>query len=135
MEKKRRMQNAECGVRPAMKAVYLLGLALLATTAFTVGFSHVAAQQPGSSALEVVMAGKPVRKTLTLYSTQPAKIEPLERAPVHSKLAAYVGEVLADYGDAVNHGQPLVKLVAPEIDADVTQKKARVEQARAELAQ
>ena len=111
---------------------------IMAAAAFVVLAGSIfpaSAQQPAGGALEVVMAGKPARKTLTLWSAQPARIEALERAPMHSKLAAYVGEVLVDYGDKVTPGQPLVKLVAPEIDAELAQKKAHVEQARAELSQ
>jgi RND family efflux transporter MFP subunit len=96
----------------------------------------VYAQAPAASGpLEVVMAGKPVRKTLALTTTQPARIEALEQTPIHSKLAAYVGEMLVDYGDQVKKDQPLIKLVAPEIDADLAQKRALLEQARANLLQ
>src|SRR5439155_5394986 len=93
------------------------------------------AAQGGGGAVEVVMAGKPARKPLILTTTQPARIEALEQTPVHSKLAAYVGEVLVDYGDKVKKGQPMLKLVAPELDADLAQKKALLEQARAQLLQ
>src|SRR6478672_690496 len=94
------------------------------------------AQAPAASgSLEVVMVGKPLRKTLTLTTTQPARIEALEQTPIHSKLAAYVGEVLVDYGDKVSKGQPLLKLLAPELDADVAQKQALLQQARAQLVQ
>ena len=64
--------------------------------------------KPAAGALEVVLAGKPVRKTLTFTTTQPARIEALEQTPIHSKLATYVGEVLVDFGDQVKKGQPLV---------------------------
>jgi RND family efflux transporter MFP subunit len=85
--------------------------------------------------LEVVQAGNPVRKTLTLTTTQPARIEALEQTPIYSKLSAYVSEVLVDYGDKVQKSQPLLKLSAPEIDADTSQKRALLDQARAELSQ
>jgi RND family efflux transporter MFP subunit len=88
-----------------------------------------------SEALEVVMAGPPVRKTLTLTSTQPARIESIEQTPLHSKLAGYVAEVLVDYGDEVTAGQPLVKLSVPEMEVDVAQKQALIDQAAAEVAQ
>ena len=94
-----------------------------------------AQQAPAGSALEVVLAGKPARKTLTLTTTQPARIDPLVQAPIHSKLAAYVGEVLVDFGDVVKKDQPLAKLVAPELEAELLQKKALLEQARAQLQQ
>jgi RND family efflux transporter MFP subunit len=97
--------------------------------------AYVAAQAPSSASLEVVIAGKPVRKTLTFTTTQPARVAGLERAPIHSKLSAYVAEVLVDYGDKVKKDQPLVKLAAPELDAEVMQRRALIEQARAEFHQ
>ncbi len=111
-------------------------LALVAILVLT-GCQPVVQAQPkaGASALEVVLAGQPVRKSLTLISAQPARIEAIEQAPIHSRLAAYVGEVLVDFGDRVKKGQPLLKLVAPERDADLEQKRALVEQARAQLLQ
>jgi RND family efflux transporter MFP subunit len=90
---------------------------------------------PAGGSLEVVQAGNPSKKTLTLTTTQPARIESLEQTPIHSKLAAYVGEVLVDYGDQVTKGQPLLKLVAPELDAELAQKHALLEQAKAEIVQ
>lgn len=106
-----------------LAAILVAGVALLA---------H--AQQPGGS-LEVVLTGKPARKTLTLVSTQPARVEALEQAPIYSKLAAYVGEVLVDFGDKVKKDQPLLKLNAPERDAELDQKRALLDQARAHLLQ
>jgi RND family efflux transporter MFP subunit len=94
-----------------------------------------ALSQPPAGSLEVVLTGKATRKTLALVTTQPARIEALEQAPIHSKVAAYVGEVLVDFGDRVKKDQPLVKLVAPEVDAEVTQKRALLEQVRAQLLQ
>ena len=88
-----------------------------------------------NSALEVVLAGPPVRKTLTLTSTQPARIEAIEQAPIHSKLPGYVAEVLVDYGDEVKANQPLVKLSVPEMEVDVAQKQALIDQAKSEVAQ
>lgn len=113
---------------------WCLALLLLLTLA---GCGHpVAAQAPANSTgLEVVIVGKPARKTLTLTTTQPARIEALEQAPIYSKIAAYVGAVLADYGDEVKRGQTLIKLVAPELDAALAQKKALLEKARAGLVQ
>src|SRR5262245_36323634 len=64
-----------------------------------------AGQSSSAAALEVVLAGKPTRKDLALKTTQPARVESLQQTPVHSKLAAYVGEVLVDFGDQVKKGQ------------------------------
>jgi RND family efflux transporter MFP subunit len=88
-----------------------------------------------SGSLEVVLAGPPIRKTMTLFTTQPARIEAIEQTPVHSKLAGYVAEVLVDYGDKVTANQPLVKLSVPEMDIEVVQKQALIDQAAADIAQ
>jgi HlyD family secretion protein len=88
-----------------------------------------------SLALEVVQAGPPVQKTLTLTTTQPARLEALESTPIHAKVAAYVDKVLVDYGDPVKQNQPLVQLAAPEMEAELTQKKALLTQAQAEKEQ
>jgi RND family efflux transporter MFP subunit len=93
------------------------------------------ATAPAGGALEVVQTGLPVRKPLQLVSVQPARVEPIEQAPIQSKIAAYVAEVAVDFGDVVKKGQPLVKLHAPELDAELAQKQALLEQARAELVQ
>jgi RND family efflux transporter MFP subunit len=94
----------------------------------------VGAQQANQS-LEVVIAGKPVRKPLVLSTSQPARVEPIEQTPIQSKLAGYVGQVLVDFGDRVKKDQPLLILSAPEVDADLAQKKALLEQAKSELVQ
>jgi HlyD family secretion protein len=124
---------------PQFQIPNCLGLALLALAgchpAVNAQPKGDGAAAPAGAALEVVVAGQPVKKTLTLVTTQPARIEALEQAPIHSKLAAYVGEVLVDYGDRVKNGQPLIKLVAPELDAELAQRQALLEQAKSELVQ
>jgi RND family efflux transporter MFP subunit len=116
------------------------GLALLVGCGPAVNAEHAAqpaitlVSQEGGS-LEVVMAGTPARKSLALVTTEPARIEAIEQTPIHSKLAAYVGQVLVDYGDQVQKDQPLIQLTAPELDAEVAQKNALLGQAKAELVQ
>lgn len=133
-----RIQNSECRIQNWGQRISFCVL----NSAFCICLSGcapsaVAQQQPptASGALEVVQAGNPTRKTLTLTTTQPARIEALEQTPIHSKLAAYVGEVLVDFGDTVKKGQPLLKLTAPELDAELAQKQALIEQAKAEVVQ
>jgi RND family efflux transporter MFP subunit len=117
--------------------VVLLGALLLAGCgpAVVAQNKQPAAAVQASGALEVVVAGQPVRKTLTLVSNQPARIEPIAQAPLYSRLSGYVAEVLIDYGDKVEAGQPLVKLALPELEAELLQKQALIEQAQAEVQQ
>jgi HlyD family secretion protein len=76
-----------------------------------------------------------VRKTLTLNTTQPARIEAFEETPLYAKLAAFVKEVHVDIGDHVTSGQTLVTLRIPELVDDVNQKDAMLAQAAAEVEQ
>lgn len=121
-------------------AVFLLGLAMTgcrpgAEAGGAAGAAPPADAAPSRESLEVVVAGPPVRKSLTLFTVQPARVEPIEQTPLQSKMAAYVAEVTADFGDRVERDQPIVKLAAPELDAELAQKKALLAQTRAELAQ
>lgn len=94
-----------------------------------------AATERRAAPVERVVAGPPVRKTLTLYSRQPAEILPFEETPLYSKLAGYVAEVLVDIGDRVEKDQPLVKLWIPELVDEHAQKAALLAQAIAEREQ
>ena len=44
----------------------------------------------GDSSLERVIVGTPIRKTLVLTTTQPARIEAFEETPLYAKLAGFV---------------------------------------------
>src|SRR5262245_37220716 len=73
-----------------------------------------AAHSTGES-LERVIVAKPQRKTLTLTTSQPARIEAFEETPLYSKLSAFVEKVHVDIGDQVKSGQSLVTLSIPEL--------------------
>src|SRR4051794_10584701 len=97
-----------------------------------------AASTPGQStaaAIDRVTAGKPVRKTLKLVTTQPGRIEAFEEAPLFPKLAGFVREVRVDIGDSVKKDQVLVQLSIPEMLDEVKQMEALVAQAGAEARQ
>jgi HlyD family secretion protein len=85
--------------------------------------------------IDRVTAGKPVRKTLKLTTTQPGRIEAFEEAPIVPKLAGYVQQVLVDIGDSVKTNQLLIKLSIPELVDEVKQMEAHVAQAEAEVSQ
>ena len=90
---------------------------------------------PSTAAIDRVTAGKPVRKTLKLTTTQPGRIEAFEEAPIVPKLAGYVQQVLVDIGDSVKTNQLLIKLSIPELVDEVKQMEAHVAQAEAEVSQ
>jgi RND family efflux transporter MFP subunit len=85
--------------------------------------------------VQQVVASKPQRKTLTLTTTQPGRIDAFEETPLYAKMAGYVAEVLVDIGDVVHKDQTLIKLSIPELLDDVEQKEALIAQAEAEVKQ
>jgi RND family efflux transporter MFP subunit len=118
-------------------AVVSLPLCVLAIAASGCGRKPVAekqANEPGALVQQVV-ASKPQRKTLTLTTTQPGRIEAFEETPLYAKTAGYVNEVLVDIGDVVQKDQTLIKLSIPELLDDVEQKEALIAQAEAEVKQ
>jgi HlyD family secretion protein len=89
----------------------------------------------GEPTIERVTVGRPVRKTLTLSTTQPGRIEAFQEAPLYPKLAGYVRNVLVDIGDMVQKDQLLIDLSIPELVDEVKQMQALVAQADAETSQ
>lgn len=88
-----------------------------------------------SAALDRVSAGPPARKTLTLTTQQPGRIEAFDEAPLFSKLAGYVDEVNVDIGDQVKKDQLLLQLFVPEYKDELEQKRGLLAQAEAEVQQ
>src|SRR5262245_41110224 len=133
----RRQEPGAGGAQSRYSAIILCLAPVLIGCSTPVAADHNPPSAPveSSGALEVVLAGPSVRKSLKLVSVQPARVEPIEQTPIQSKIAAYVADVVVDFGDAVKKDQPLVKLRAPELDAELVQKQALLEQARAELVQ
>jgi len=108
-------------------------LALISLCALFTHHSPIASAQSGS--LEKVTAGTPVRKSMTLYTTQPGTVRAYEEAPLHSRITGYVKKVNVDIGDRVEAGQPLIEIDAPELGNEVTRHQALVAQAVAEFSQ
>jgi HlyD family secretion protein len=78
---------------------------------------------------ERVTAGKPVRKTLTISTTQPGWIHAVEEAPLQARVTGYVKAVNVDIGDEVQASQVLMTIDAPELLDEVSQNEALVAQA------
>jgi RND family efflux transporter MFP subunit len=92
------------------------------------------AAQAAQDAMRVTTA-RALRATVRRTTEQPGQVEAFESTPVHARLAGYVRTVAVDIGDRVKKGQLLAELDVPEIEAEVGQKRAEVEQAEADRAQ
>ena len=121
-----------------VSATYILPcIVSIAVVASGCGHKPAAEKQDAEKAASIqqVVANKPQRKTLTLTTTQPGRIEAFEETPLYAKTAGYVDEVLVDIGDVVKKDQTLIKLSIPELLDDVEQKEALIAQAEAEVKQ
>ena len=94
-----------------------------------------AAMLSNDAPLDRVTAGSPKRKTLELYTTQPATIRAFEEAALYTRASGYVSKVNVDIGDRVQAGQVLIEIDAPELHDDVRRHEALVAQAEAQLSQ
>ncbi|HEY6989404.1 MAG TPA: efflux RND transporter periplasmic adaptor subunit [Bryobacteraceae bacterium] len=63
----------------------------------------------------------------------PGNIQAITEAPILARANGYIKRRMADIGDRVVAGQPLVEIEAPELDEQVRQAQAAREQARAGL--
>ena len=91
--------------------------------------------QSAPASIPEVTVAKPERRSLTLSTTQPGRIEAFEHAPLYAKIAGYVDEVRVDIGDVVKKDDVLVRIAVPELLDELHEKEALVAQADAEVKQ
>lgn len=92
-------------------------------------------ESPPTPPLPTVTVVSPTRTTLRRLTTQPGQIEAYETTALHAKVSGFVDRVLVDIGDEVKRDAVLIELSHPELDAEITQKTAVVEQTLAEQRQ
>lgn len=107
----------------------------------------ISASEETAVALPKVATAKPQRITMIQKTVQPGQIEAFAVAPIHAKVGGFVDQLKADIGDHVTgpvrgsddtveeQGQVLAVLAAPELEEELRQKQAMVEQVRAEVLQ
>lgn len=121
---------------------------LLASLFLLVGCGPAADKLADSGASKIRVATiHPEKKTLIRRTVQPGQIEAFEEAPLVAKVAGYVRKMNVDIGDEVGgptfdengtlitEGQALAELYIPELDEELKQKEALVENAKAEVKQ
>jgi RND family efflux transporter MFP subunit len=91
-----------------------------------------AASAPPVARVEVV---RPERQTVRRTVGEPGQLQAFETAEVHARIPGYVKGWTANIGDSVKKGQLLAELSDPELEADLRQKEAAIEQAVAKRKQ
>jgi RND family efflux transporter MFP subunit len=84
-------------------------------------------------ALPRVKVVRVARSSQTSQMELPGNIQAVTEAPILARADGYIKRRMADIGDRVQVGQPVVEIEAPELDQQVSQAKAAVAQARAAL--
>jgi RND family efflux transporter MFP subunit len=85
--------------------------------------------------LPTVPVSKATVQDLSRDMVLTAEFVPFQEVDVMAKVAGYVKEIFVDVGDHVKQGQTLAILEVPELQDQLTETKASVEQADAEVAQ
>lgn len=63
----------------------------------------------------------------------PASLRALQEAPIYARTNGYLAKLLVDLGDPVKTGQPLAVIEGPEVDQELNQSRAALEQTRANV--
>jgi len=94
--------------------------------------SEAREQQRALPRVEVIEVGRSSdRSELEL----PGNMEAITEAPILARADGYIQRRMVDIGDRVRNGQPLAEIDAPEMDAQILQAKANLQQAQAGVAQ
>ena len=133
--------------RPSSVTIWAIFLALLALTvvAFFAGYlplesrraviaGEAREEQQALPRVDVIRVARSTRKSeLEL----PGNIEPTMEAPILARADGYIVRRLVDIGDRVRAGQEVAEIDAPELEQQVVQAKATIQQMQAamELAQ
>ncbi|MGA2269151.1 MAG: efflux RND transporter periplasmic adaptor subunit [Bryobacteraceae bacterium] len=125
----------------------LLALALVMVALVVVGFfagylprrrreSVLAAEsKAGMDSLPVVNVQKVKRADARSSLVLPGNIQAVTEAPVLARASGYIKRRYADIGDRVKEGQVLAEIEAPELNQQIRQAKATVDQANSTVEQ
>jgi RND family efflux transporter MFP subunit len=118
-----------------------LGVTALAVVAFFAGYlplesrraviaGEARQEERALPRVEVIQVGRSTRKSeLEL----PGNIQPIMEAPVLARADGYIARRFVDIGDRVRAGQEVAEIEAPELDQQVIQAQATVQQMQAAL--
>jgi RND family efflux transporter MFP subunit len=144
---KRQLEEQEHKKPAGPSGLTLLVIALVLVALVVVGFfagylprrrreSVLAAEsKAGAESLPVVTVQKVKRSEAKSNLVLPGNIEAVTEAPVLARASGYIKRRYADIGDRVKQGQVLAEIEAPELDQQIRQAKASVDQANSTVEQ
>ena len=119
--------------------ILLLVLGLALAVLFAIGwFSRMHRQREQKetartqeAAARTVQVARPTKAPPVFDFGLPGSAEPLQQATLFARTNGYLKERLVDIGDRVTEGQLLARIEAPDVDAQLRQAQASLEQLRA----
>ena len=95
-------------------------------------FAHRAlAAEEKADALPIVSVISPSVSQPDLSTPLPAEVRPFVQAPIYARASGYLKNWYADIGDVVTNGQLLAEIETPELDQQISQAQADLDQAQA----
>ncbi len=119
--------------RVALGVMLCLGLGLIAGLAPRWRAQHALAAEARADALPVVSVIRPEPAKADWSTPLPADAQANIQASIHARASGYLKSWLVDLGDRVTNGQVLAEIDTPELDQQLLQARAEVNQARAAL--
>ncbi|PZU58919.1 MAG: efflux RND transporter periplasmic adaptor subunit [Sphingobium sp.] len=108
------------GIGVAVAAVAIVGVGIVSRTSATQEQAEIAA----TAAIPTVAVVMPQTDSKGAPLSLPGNVQAFNSAAIYARTNGYVRQWLADIGDNVKAGQPLVILDAPEIDQQFAQAEA-----------
>ncbi len=120
-------------MRPHPKRVWASALLTLTGTLVGCAGSGGGAATPPQAAPTQVTVVRPERVDLVRRVSLPGSAMAWEQVMVYSKVAGYLKAIHDDRGDFVRSGQPIAEIEVPEMDGEMGQQRAAVQEAESAL--
>ena len=114
-------------------AALLGGLFVIGYRPYVALHQNLAAEVLALDAPPVVEAARPQRQEAAFHLLLPADVQSYQETSVYPRANGYLKRLGADIGDRVKAGQVLAEIDAPELDAQLSQARADVQQAQAQI--
>ncbi|SPE40864.1 Efflux transporter, RND family, MFP subunit [Candidatus Sulfopaludibacter sp. SbA3] len=144
-QKKRSASEEPSGKAPTFRSLLtvLALLAVLAVAGYYLGYLPrqrreqvlAAEAQSTSESLPMVNVVKVKRSSTTGNLVLPGNIQAVTEAPILARASGYIRKRYVDIGDRVQAGQVVAEIEAPELDQQIRQAKAAVDQANSGVQQ
>lgn len=117
--------------RNSMKNITGISVIIITTTLLAIGCKNNTGNEAAPSAVQdSVVVFILQKESFNKEVSFPGELLPMERAEIFAKISGYVKNIKVDIGDAVQSGQVIAILEAPEIIANYAQVNADVQTAR-----